>query len=97
MLVIVLVPGVMTASVRVAHGSHDAGRILLQHLHHNTPDAPATRSRPFRFSAVTQRQGRLRCFGLGLTADELVADPLDLLADVQLGGVKVDRLPGEPK
>ena len=45
---LVLMPGVMTASPRVAHTSHDAGRILLQHLHHNTPDAPATRSHPFR-------------------------------------------------
>jgi hypothetical protein len=45
---LVLVPGVMTASMRIAHTSHDAGRILLQHLHHNTPDAPATRSRAFR-------------------------------------------------
>jgi hypothetical protein len=43
---LVLVPGVMTASVRVAHRPHHAGRILLQHLHHNAPDAPATRSRP---------------------------------------------------
>jgi hypothetical protein len=46
---------------------------------------------------VRQRQRRLGWFGLGLTADELAADPLDLLADVQLGGVKVDRLPGEPE
>jgi len=44
-----------------------------------------------------QGQGCFRCLGLDLTTKELASDPLELLADVQLGGVQVDELPGEPE
>ena len=42
-----------------------------------------------------QGEGRFRCLGLDLAAEELAADPLELLTDVQLCGVQVDELPGE--
>ena len=35
------------------------------------------------------------CLGLGLAAQQLSADALKLLADVELGAVEVDELPGE--
>ena len=42
-----------------------------------------------------QRKRRLRRLGLDLATEQLVADPLDLLSDVQFGGVEVDQFPGE--
>ena len=44
-----------------------------------------------------ERKGRFRGLGLDLTAEELAADPLELFADVQLGGVEVDQFPGKPE
>ena len=46
---------------------------------------------------VGQGKRSLGRFGLGLAAQELVADALNLLADVQLGSIEVDQLPGEPE
>jgi hypothetical protein len=44
---------------------------------------------------VRQGQRSLRSFGLGLTAQELAADALELLADVQFRVIEADLLPGE--
>src|ERR1700750_2934516 len=40
---------------------------------------------------------RFRGLGLDLAAQELVADPLDVLDDVELGGVEVYQFPGKPE
>ena len=48
-----------------------------------------------RDAQVGEGQRGLGRFGLGLAAEELAADTLDLLADVELGAVEVDQLPGE--
>jgi hypothetical protein len=42
-----------------------------------------------------QRQRRFGCLGLDLAAEQLAADPLDLLADVQLGRIEVGQIPGQ--
>lgn len=39
--VIMIVPGVMAAGMRMAHNAQDARKTLLQHLNHSAPDAPA--------------------------------------------------------
>jgi hypothetical protein len=44
---------------------------------------------------VGQRQRCLGCFGLDLAANELASDSLELLADVQLGVIEVDLIPGQ--
>jgi hypothetical protein len=44
-----------------------------------------------------QRQRGFRGLSLDLATQELVADLLDLLADVELGGIEVDQFPGEPE
>jgi hypothetical protein len=46
---------------------------------------------------VGQGQWCLGCVGLGLAAQELAADALELLAHVYLSGVEADHLPGEPE
>ena len=45
-----------------------------------------------------QIDGRQRCLGglgLDLAAMQLVADSLDLLSDIEIGGVEVDQIPGQ--
>jgi hypothetical protein len=46
---------------------------------------------------VGQGERGLGSFGLGLAAQELAANPLDLLTDIQLGGIEIDQLPGQPE
>jgi hypothetical protein len=42
-----------------------------------------------------ERERGFRSLGLGGTAQELAADALELLADIQLGGVEADHFPGK--
>ena len=42
-----------------------------------------------------ERQRCFGCLGLDLAAEQLAADPLDLLADVKLGSVEVGQIPGQ--
>ena len=44
---------------------------------------------------VRQGKRRLGCLGLGLPAQELAADALKLLTDVELSMIEVDQFPGE--
>ena len=46
---------------------------------------------------VRKRKGRLRGLCLDLAADELASHALELLADIQLGGIQVDLIPGKAK
>src|SRR5271166_2214985 len=44
MAVVMSMPGIGTAALRVAHNAQDARKTLLQHLNHSGPGAPATSS-----------------------------------------------------
>ena len=44
---------------------------------------------------IDERQGCLGGLGLDLAAMQLVADSLDLLSDIEIGGVEVDQIPGQ--
>ncbi|HLI37260.1 MAG TPA: hypothetical protein VKV80_07940 [Streptosporangiaceae bacterium] len=46
---------------------------------------------------VRQRQRSLGGFGLDRAPDETPVDTLKLLSDIQLGGIEVDSIPGEPE
>ena len=50
-----------------------------------------------RDGQVREGERCLGCFGLGLAAEDLAANTLELLADVQFGGVEVGEFPGEPQ
>ena len=52
---------------------------------------------PLERSQARQGHGCFRCLGLDLATEELTTNTLELLANVQLSGVHVDEVPGEPE
>ena len=46
---------------------------------------------------IEERQRGFRGLGLDLAAKQLVTDPLDLLADIEIGGAEVDQIQGQQR